>query len=353
MKKKQNKIYSILISLVLLCSLFLTSCDSASKKETTQPDNSYISRTLVKLNTVVTINIYDKQENYLLDGAMELCDYYENVFSRTRKESELYQYNHGILNTATDGTNQATLSDDLANLIKDGCNYGDLSKGMFDITIAPLAELWDFTTESPHVPEDEAIQQLLPEINYENISIDGNVVTLKDESMAIDLGAIAKGYIADQIKAYLINEGVTSATINLGGNVLCIGKKPDGTPFNIGIQKPFENRNELIATVGIDDLSVVSSGIYERCFTENGKFYHHILNPATGYPYDNDLVSVTIISERSVDGDGLSTSCFALGLEEGMKLINSLENIYAVFITSDYELHYSDGFLENLTVTSY
>lgn len=354
MKLRKMHFKSMLTFLLCICMVVSVGCskqdNSSSEQDTIEEASPYISRTLIKLNTVVTITIYDKQEDYLLDGAMEVCDYYEDIFSRTSETSELYQFNHGLLNTATDGTNRAELSDSLVNLIQQGIYYGELSQGKFDITIAPLAELWNFTADEPKVPSDEAIQALLPYINYEDVTVDGNEVTLGNEDMAIDLGAIAKGYIADRIKDYLVSEGVESAMINLGGNVLCVGSKPDGTAFNIGIQKPFADRNETIAVVGINDMSVVSSGIYERYFTVDDNFYHHILNPATGYPYDTNLVAVTIISELSVDGDGLSTSCFALGLEGGLELINSLENTYAVFITSDYELHYSDGFFENLTV---
>lgn len=182
------------------------------------------------------------------------------------------------------------------------------------------------------------------------MQLDGNLLTFAKEGMGLDLGAIAKGYIADRIKDYLLEQGVKSATINLGGNVLCVGEKPEGTPFKIGIQKPFSDRSETIAVMNISDKSVVSSGIYERYFEKDGKIYHHILNPATGYPYDNHLVSVTIISDKSVDGDGLSTSCFALGLDKGMELINSLPDVQAVFITDDYELHYSDGFEEEISM---
>ena len=148
----------------------------------------------------------------------------------------------------------------------------------------------------------------------------------------------------DKIKEFLLSKGVKSAIINLGGNVLCIGSKPDKTPFRIGIQKPFADRSETIATVDITDQSVVSSGIYERFFEKDGQLYHHILNPKTGYPYDNSLISVTIICDSSTDGDGLSTSCFALGLEKGMELINSLPDVHSVFITSDDKLHYSENF---------
>ena len=163
-------------------------------------------------------------------------------------------------------------------------------------------------------------------------------MTLTDPKAAIDLGGIAKGYMADQLKEYLLAEGVTSAIINLGGNVLTVGEKPDGSSFHIGIQKPFDKQNATITSVSVKDSSVVTSGSYERYFKIDDTIYHHILNTETGFPCDNGLLSVTILSEKSIDGDVLSTACFALGLEEGQKLIESLEDIDAIFVTQDYEI---------------
>ena len=153
---------------------------------------------------------------------------------------------------------------------------------------------------------------------------------------------MAKGYIADKMKDYLLEQGVESAIINLGGNVLCVGGYGE-EPFRIGIQRPYADRSETVGVLEIRDLSAVSSGVYERHFEKDGVNYHHILDPKTGYPYENGLTAVTIVSEKSVDGDGLSTTCFSLGLERGMELVNSLEHVWAMFITDDGELHYSDG----------
>lgn len=147
-------------------------------------------------------------------------------------------------------------------------------------------------------------------------------------------------------KKYLEDNGVTSGTVNLGGNVLCIGSKADGTPFRIGVQQPFADRNEVITAIKAEDVSIVSSGIYERYFVQGEKIYHHILNPSDGYPYNNGITAVTIVSKESADGDALSTTCFALGLERGMEFVESLEDVYAVFITEDGQLHYSKGFKE-------
>jgi len=180
-------------------------------------------------------------------------------------------------------------------------------------------------------------------LNWKNGKLDGNTLTFLSPDTTIDLGSIAKGYIADRMKDYLTESGVESAIINLGGNVLCVGERTNHQPFRIGLQKPFADYATVFADLNIDDMSVVSSGVYERHFEENGVNYHHLLNPKTGYPYQNGLVAVTIVSPRSVDGDVLSTTCFSMGLDKGLELINSMDGIYAYFITDDYELIYSDG----------
>lgn len=315
---------------IFICSLplCLTGCQ---KKQ-----DDYISKTNYMLNTIVTIQIYDSTDETLLDGCFDLCRQYEEMFSRTIDTSEISRLNRGEI---------TEVSDETAELIQKGLYYAGLSEGAFDITIAPVSSLWDFSSgsENPSLPEQHMLEQALELVDYENVDLNGTQLSFAKKGMALDLGAIAKGYIADRLKTYLMEHGVSSATINLGGNLLCIGKKPSGEPFRIGIQKPFADHNEIIGTVAIDDLSVVSSGIYERYITVDGKQYHHILNPATGYPYDNGLTSVTIISARSVDGDALSTSCFCLGLEKGMELIDSIPDCYAIFITTDNTLHYSNG----------
>lgn len=336
-RKKRMAVYCVLGALVLL--IFTVIYQKQEKKQ--EP----LSVTAFKLNTVVKIDLYDTKDEALLNKALELCDDYEKLFSRTLETSEIYRLNHKTLEK--DG--QAyKISPKTAELVSKGLEYGQLSHGAFDITIGPVSSLWDFTSELKKVPTKEELSASLPLVSYQDVQVSKNSLTFAQEGMMLDLGAIAKGYIADKIKEFLLENGVESATINLGGNVLCVGEKPDGSPFRIGIQKPFADRSETIAVMNISDKSVVSSGIYERYFEQDGVFYHHILNPDTGMPYDNHLVSVTIISDKSVDGDGLSTSCFALGLEKGMELINSLPDVQAVFITDDYQMHYSDGFEEEI-----
>ena len=340
---------------LILCQAVLSGCSTQTKSgENTATDSQEpISSTAIKLNTAVTVTIYDSKDKDLLTECMNLCDKYEKVFSRTSADSELYKLNHRKL-TPVEGTEDTyQVSDDLAELVSEGLDYSQLSEGAFDIAIEPLTSLWDFTAEDPQVPKDSLIQAALPKCDYHNISVNKtkNEITLKTADTAIELGAIAKGYIADRLKDYLVSQNVKSAIINLGGNVLCIGEKPDNSAFKIGIQKPFADRSETIAVMDIRDKSVVSSGIYERCFEQDSTLYHHLLNPKTGYPYDNGLIAVTIISDQSVDGDALSTTCFALGLEDGVKLAESLDDVQAFFVTSDYEIHYTKDFRKKIKVT--
>ena len=346
--------FSIFAASLLLSSAVFSGCSlKANTAENSDAGSQEpVSATAIKLNTVVTVTIYDSHERELLTECMNLCDKYEKIFSRTASDSELYQLNHRELTPVAGTEDTFQVSDPLAELIRKGLYYSELSEGAFDIAIEPLTSLWDFTAEDPQVPENRLIQEALTKCDYHNVSVsDNNEVILKTEDTAIELGAIAKGYIADRLKDYLISQGVKSAIINLGGNVLCIGGKPDDSSFKIGIQKPFADRSETIAVMDIKDKSVVSSGVYERCFEQDGTLYHHLLNPRTGYPYDNGLIAVTIISDESVDGDALSTTCFALGLEDGMKLAESLDNVQAFFVTSDYEIHYTKDFQKEITVT--
>lgn len=347
--------FSMLAASLILCPAVFSGCSAKTEnaKNTDAGSQDPISATAIKLNTAVTVTIYDSQDRELLTECMNLCDKYEKIFSRTADDSELYQLNHRELTPVKGTEDTYQVSASLAELVSKGLDYSVLSEGAFDIAIEPLTSLWDFTAENPKVPKDSLIQAALPKCNYHNISVDTdkNEITLKTDDTAIELGAIAKGYIADRLKDYLVSQDVKSAIINLGGNVLCIGEKTDNSAFKIGIQKPFADRSETIAVMDIRDKSVVSSGIYERCFEQDGTLYHHLLNPKTGYPYDNGLIAVTIISDQSVDGDALSTTCFALGLEDGMKLAESLDDVQAFFVTSDYEIHYTRDFQKKIKVT--
>ena len=215
---------------------------------------------------------------------------------------------------------------------------------MIDITIAPVKDLWDFSG-SPDVkmPASSDIASALEHVDYTFVEIEGNKVRLTDPASGIDLGFIAKGYIADKVRSFLLERGVKSALINLGGNIAVIGEKPDGSAFQIGVQEPFAPGGSYCTTVSASQTvpgtsSVVTSGIYERCFEYNDKLYHHILDCETGKPVQTDLAGVTIITDSSLHADALSTTCLILGLDKGLDYIEKLDGVDAVFITTDGEI---------------
>lgn len=327
--KKNIKRTKLLFSLFLLFTLLIGGC-----RQNTEP----VSKTGFYFNTVITITLFEQSQSALVDNAFKECEKYEQLLSRTLVGSDIWNINHSK-------GKPTTVDPETASLLQTALSYCDMTDGAIDITLAPISDLWNFSSdEQKSVPDASDIQRRLSHVDYHAVQVKGSTVTLSDPDAAIDLGFIAKGYIADQLKIYLTENGVTSAIINLGGNVLTIGNKPDRSDYTIGIQKPFDDRNSSIAEVAVADSSIVSSGIYERYFTENGKLYHHILNPHTGFPYENNLLGVTILSDTSTVGDGLSTTCFVLGLEKGMDLIESMPGVEALFITEDEALHYSSGF---------
>ena len=321
------------LTFLLCCTLIVSALFAGC-----QGKNTKFTKTGLYFDTVVSITLYGPDGEEQIDQCFRLCQQLEQTLSRTLETSEIW-----AINNRPAGTTEMEVSEDTAALIKAGLSFSRLSGGAFDITIAPLSELWDFKAENPSVPEEEQIQSVLKSVGYEAISLEENTLHFTSDNTKIDLGAVAKGYIADKLKQYLEAQGVKSGLLDLGGNILCIGSRPDGRDYTIGIQDPFGNQNEAILTLSLSDKSVVTSGVYERCFTQNGVLYHHLLNPDTGYPFDNGLVSVTILSDSSLDGDGYSTTCFALGLEKGMELIDETDGVEAIFITEDGQIHYSQN----------
>ena len=325
--------YKRLTALLSASILLLSGCSGLPRERSqTYTDTLF--------DTVISVQIFDSVDEDVLKGCEKLCKKYDSMFSNKIEDSEISRINSA-------GGNPVEVSKETIKLIKKGIYYSEMSDGAFDITLAPVSSLWDFKAETPSVPSPEAIAEAVSHVNYENIIIRDNTVKLADPQAGIDLGAIAKGYIADRIKDYLEEEGVRHAMINLGGNVLAMGSKLDGSDYNIGIQKPFDETGEPITSVKISDKSVVTSGIYQRYFKADGKIYHHILDPNTGYPCENNLYSVTILTDSSLTADALSTTCFLLGYDRGMKLINQLDNVDAVFITNDNQIHYSKNFQNN------
>ena len=312
MKKFAKKMYGFL---AIVCAFGICGCDAAP---------AYNSAIGFYLDTVITITGY--ADKATLENAVALCGEYEKVFSRTVKGSDVWRINHG------EGR-PVQVCGDTAELLTIALEVCEKSGGALDITIAPASDLWDFKSEQPKIPDRDQLERAAKLVDYTKLKLEGDVVTMP-AGMAIDLGAVAKGYIADKAAEYLKEQGVTRAILNLGGNVVALGSKPDGREWSIGIQDPEKENGKSGYSVMVADKSVVTSGIYQRGFDKDGVRYHHILDRATGWPVQNGLASVTIIADSSAMADAMSTACFVLGRDMGMSFAEEM-GVQAVFIGTD------------------
>lgn len=301
-----------------------------------------VSRTGLYFDTIITITLYDERSDALIEKCFDMAKEYEQLFSTTIETSDVSRINSA--NGQWVDVDARTVE-----IIERGLEYGALSEGKFSICCGAVTSLWNFGTEEmmagdnnssdsaseeKRIPDEAAIAEALNHVGDELLEYDGKEfrVRLKDPMARIDLGAIAKGYIADSMKAYLLSEGINEGIINLGGNVLLLGPKSfgDGT-YHIGIQKPFGKDGEMLQDVIATDKSIVTSGSYQRYFYVDDELYHHIIDLHTGYPADTGLSAVTIISDDSCGGDALSTICFLLGKSEGQKLCDEL-GVEVIFV---------------------
>ena len=327
----KKKLAAILIPVILIGLIIAVAVTRKAKSEYSDTGVS-ISDSGFFFDTVITITLYGDSASSLIEECFDLCREYESLLSRTVEGSDIWNINHA------DGK-PTEVDPRTAGLIADALSYSVLTEGRFDISIAAASTLWDFTDHNNDLPDPDALNEAIKHIDYTKIHVSGSTVILDDPEMMIDLGGIAKGFIADQLKDYLVSKGVKNALINLGGNVLVIGDKPDGFPFLIGIQYPFRDEGETIAAAMLSDSSLVTSGGYERYIENDGRVFHHILDPKTGYGIDSDIVSVSICCSSSMQADALSTCTFLLGYDEGTKLIESQKNVSALIITDDLKLH--------------
>lgn len=335
------------VILLLLSSIvFYTGCEAPEKPAMSSAEP--LSRTDFVLGTAVTLSLYDHQSDEILDRAFAKLASLEDTLS-INKPGTLIDEVNAMAGIAPVKVDEATY-----RLIETGLAYSRMTDGAFDITIGPLTKLWNIGFPDARVPSQEEITEKLSLINYKWVQLDQSAQTvyLEKPGMLLDLGGIGKGYATDEIASLLHEAGVEHAIINLGGNIYALGNKAENTPWTIGIQDPFHPRGNTIATLKAADKSIVTSGIYERYVEDAaGNKYHHLLNPKTGYPYTNELAGVTIIGDTSTDGDALSTAAFALGVQEGLKLIEGMAGIDAVFITVDYKVYATSGIKESFKLT--
>ncbi len=328
--KKRNNLILITAAVAIF---LLTMIDSISIKKFTRSE--------MMMDTLVEISVFGmgkdkkKLEN-AIDSAFTEIDRIEKLMSRFIVTSEIAEIN------ASD-SDEIYISSETAYILQNSQVISDLTGGAFDVTLAELMELWGFTGDSPSVPDKSAIERLMKHTGNEKYSVSGidtiYRVKLEDPEVKIDLGGIAKGYAIKRAAEVLKESGVKSAMVDAGGDIVVIGNKK-GKPFNVGIKSP--DGEGIIGVIGAEDIAIVTSGDYERFFIEGGVKYHHIIDPATGYPA-RKCKSVTIIADDALVADALSTAVFVMGAEAGIQLVDGLDEVEAMIIDSDDEAHFSQN----------
>lgn len=293
------------------------------------------------LGTVVRIQAYRPANAALIDAALARVAEIEATMSTSEADydtTELLELNRAPVASGY------TVSPDTILVIERALYFAELSDGAFDPSIWPLVRLWNIGSEHPAVPTRPAVETARRLVNFRDVHIGpSGLVRFARQGMGIDVGAIAKGYAADEVVAMLRGAGVTSAMLDFGGNIYALGRKPDGTAWRIGVQRPDAARSQLLGVLEVADRSVVTSGPYERFFLDGGVRYHHLIDPATGFPAETGIEQVTIVSERSIDADALSTAVYIMGPTRGLALIESLPEVEGIIVNAEREVYTTAG----------
>lgn len=340
---KNNKMYVFLaIILIGIISIILLMVSPLGKRS----QGEVISERQTKffMGTVVEINLYGDKKELKKEKTEKI---FQEVFNEIEALEDKFTSGKII------GGAPVILDDEVIYVVKKGVYFSEISGGAFDITIGPVASLWNIHPgQENKIPLTKDLDHALSLVDYKRIRFLGeNTIQMEKEGMFADFGAIAKGYAADKCRDILKRNGIDHGIINLGGNVYALGTKPTENkkdkPWSFGIQDPFMDRGDFVAIIKLEDQSLVTSGIYEKYFKEDGKIYHHIFDHQTGYPIENDLLSVSIIADESLDADALSTAVFAVGLEKGMEILEEYGKAEAIFITKDNKIVLTSGLTED------
>ena len=310
-----------------------------------------LSRAETKLHTSVQLQIFHEgsQAEAAMNEAMDYMDEMERLLSTNKEGSDVYKINQAA------GKEPVAVSDATYAIVKQGLETAELTHGKFDITIGAITNLWRIGDVEARKPSDAEIKAALPKIDYHRVQVDDakKTVYLTEPGMAIELGGISKGYIADGVRDIFAKHQVTTAIINLGGNVIVMGTSPNSSEgWKVGVQDPDEVRGETVGDRRVIDGTIVTSGIYELYVEVDGVRYHHILDPKTGYPVENDLSGTTIFTKTSMKADALSTSLFLMGTKEGLKFIEGLDGVEAVLIDKDKGVHLTSGLKGSFNLTN-
>lgn len=283
------------------------------------------------MDTVMDFKIYSANNDATI-AAEGVINHVDALLDRGNPESEIYKINEN---------HTAEVSEATADMIRAAIDISKRTNGAFDVTTAPLSDLWGFYGSNFRVPSNSEVKTALSGVGYEKIAIRGNTITIP-ENTKIDLGGIGKGCASDWVTLVLKNNGVKSAIISLGGNVHAIGSRVGGGAWTVGITDPSDT-SQILGTVKVKDKAVVTSGGYQRNFTENGVTYHHIIDPKTGKSANSGLTSVTIISDSGITADGLSTALFVMGLDSAETLWRSSNDFEAVFVGDNGKITVTEG----------
>ncbi|NPD31628.1 FAD:protein FMN transferase [Eggerthellaceae bacterium zg-1084] len=273
-----------------------------------------------------------------LRAAMAQAEAYELLFSRTHPESQLFAVNeaHG---------RPTPVDAELSALTQAALGYCEATGGLFDITMGSVVRLWSANPGT--VPSRAAIEQALTHVDWRTVRASDRTIALSDPQACIDLGGVAKGRIADGLLDVLEAQGATHSLVNLGGNVAARGSKPDGAPWRVGLRRPEPSMSlgaqAHFAVVELAEGSVVTSGVYERAFQLNGRTYHHILDPRTGFPAETDVLSATVVSKRSIDGDGFTTALVIMGADDALAFVESTPGLEAVIVSNEGDVLGTSG----------
>ncbi len=299
-----------------------------------------VSQEIFAMDTYMTVTAYGEKGAEAAEQAIVEIQRLDEMLSTGNSTSEIAVLNH---------SGKAILSEDAAYLIERSIDLSEKTNGVFDIAIYPVMEAWGFTTQNYRVPGSEELAELLKLTDISDLKYDSKSkeVSFENEGMKIDLGGIAKGYTSSRIVEIFKENGITSGMINLGGNVQVLGSKTDGSDWRVAIQSP-ENESDYLGILSIKDKAVITSGGYERYFEENGETYHHIIDPATGYPADSGLISVTIVSEDGTLADGLSTSLYIMGKNKAIEFWKGSGDAFDFILeTEDKKLYVSEGIADD------
>lgn len=302
------------------------------------------SRRFHAMGSLHEIALFGGGDLPLLDAAQKRVSELDAELSAFRPESDIARLN------SLSGIHRAELGEDAYRLLTFSHILSSRSEGAFDVTIRPLAELWGIGKKVNFVPAKRDISRARRLTGYKNLLLFpfGRAAYLKRAGQEIDLGGIAKGFAADAVRKLVAETGVPSALINIGGNVVTVGPRPDGEPWRIGIQNPDAPAGEYLGVVEAEDRAVVTSGVGDRFFIKDGVRYHSVFDPRTGCPAQSGLLSVTVVAENSMEADALSTALFVLGLEDGLSLLNDFE-AEAIFVREDHSVFATKGLRGHFT----